>query len=977
MSKFRTVLVLALVACLLGLGWVYLSGKQESRSAAETEERFRDKNDSPKTSENGLVAGNLTSSKGGPTEAQQIDGNSNAKGQARVDAQPADSSQPSVESRDQADQNGRDAVETELSPVDAAAQLLSQKHDMSDPDIRAEIVAKLKALDDEQERQVLEKARLLNIPVSGINEDGSEFILRGFDGDIPLYELTENANAAISTAADKVRNTAPFSVSGSSVTIGMWEVNYPRATHQAFATSRLLFGQGASGTGDHATHVAGTLIGNDSSATRGMAPAAKVLAYSASGDSSEGAAVGASYPNEPNTIYLSNHSYGFGRGWGSSNVWAGAFSNDGNSANDIEDDFGRYGSYSISYDGLTYNLPYYLPFFSAGNHGNDGPPSNGATWYVGSTSGTAYTYDSSQHPRGDGQYKNGFDTCEGKKVAKNVMTVGAVSDAVQSGNRNISRANITSFSSTGPTDDGRIKPDIVANGVSLRSASSASDTATSIKSGTSMASPNAAGSAALLIDYYWNRFSSAMRAATLKGIIIHTADDVGNVGPDYTYGWGLMNTETAAALIREHADNGERDRRLIEDRLSTSTPTQSWRYLSNGSEPLKVTICWTDPPGTNKAGHENRAPALVNDLNLRVVGPGGTFYPWVMPHVGVWTVASLDDPATTGVNQVDNVEQVLLNNPQAGEYTILIDHVGSLSGGEQEFSIVVSGVSENSSDLTVDSLEVVEASGPEGGLFTPSNHSYQLTNRGTSSLSWTVSDTATWMDVSPSSGTLGAGASANVTASLLPAANLLSAGNYESLVTFSTPATGHQETAVFRLDVKKFASIPFSEDFESGLDAFWETTGTGTFRTIRSGANGPFQGNYHLLMDSSASASYARNELTLNVDLSGAANLVLSFWAREFSDELDLSPTSPFADGANFDGIAVSEDGSNWYSIFTFPSSFNSYREFSIDLDAAIDGHGLDYSDQFYIRFNQYDNYSIATDGIAIDQIYLGVERTP
>lgn len=145
------------------------------------------------------------------------------------------------------------------------------------------------------------------------------------------------------------------------------------------------------------------------------------------------------------------------------------------------------------------NLPYYLPFVCAGNQRDDPAPAAGTTWTTYSTGGS-YTYVSGQHPPSDGAYKLGYDTMDQTKSCKNLMVVGAVNDAVSSGSRNPAAGSISTFSSTGPTDDGRIKPDVVGNGVNLLSPISSSDTANASYSGTSMSTPNVAGSAMLLVD---------------------------------------------------------------------------------------------------------------------------------------------------------------------------------------------------------------------------------------------------------------------------------------------------------------------------------------------------------------------------------------------------------------------------------------------------------------------------------------------
>lgn len=587
------------------------------------------------------------------------------------------------------------------------AELLSQKHDLTNPAIRARVEARARELEQTRLATLQAKARRLGLPLEGDRPGGGRFVLVDFDGDQPVYEKTENLNAAISSHTQFVRGTAPFSVNGTGMTLGLWEAGgIPRTTHQEFGTpSRITVLDGTSTTSSHATHVAGTLIATGVvQSVRGMAPGAGIVAYSSTSDSTEMLAAGAASPGQAGKVYVSNHSYGFDRGWENEGVWVwvGTFVDDGNPANDVDQRFGRYDSNSVTWDGLTYNLPYYLPFISAGNHGNDGPPAAGATWYQGSTTGTTRTYSAAAHPAGDGTYKGGYDTCESKKLAKNVVTVGATLDAVVSGERSLTAGTLASFSSTGPVDDGRIKPDVVANGNTLTSSTNTSDTATTSSSGTSMASPTAAGSALLLQQYYGNRFpGQAMRASTLKALILHTADDIGNPGPDYRYGWGLMNTLAAATLIKDHAD-ASGTAALLESSVSTVQTSRTHIIQHRAGAALRVTLCWTDPAGTAKSsGHDVRTRDLVNDLNLTVTGPGGTTHlPYVMPHVGVWTNASLSQNATTGVNTVDNVEQVYLAAPAtSGNYTVTVNYSGSLTNGTQNYSLIVTHLTPQDIDV--------------------------------------------------------------------------------------------------------------------------------------------------------------------------------------------------------------------------------------------------------------------------------------
>src|SRR5512139_717621 len=107
-----------------------------------------------------------------------------------------------------------------------------------------------------------------------------------------------------------------------------------------------------------------------------------------------------------------------------------------------------------------------------------------------------------------------------------------------------------------------------------------------------------------------------------------------------------------------------------------------------------------------------------------------------------------------------------------------------------------------------------------------------------------------------------------------------------------------------------FATLPFSEDFESGvLQSYWAKSGTGPYRGQITTANVPHGGVRHYTMDGSSQNSYERNQLTLGVDLAGYTNVVLSFWVKGFLDELNGPPPTPFISAWDFDGVAISPDG--------------------------------------------------------------------
>lgn len=565
-----------------------------------------------------------------------------------------------------------------------------------EPAARARIIEGARAIAEQRRAEARAQAITMGLPLRVRRPDGALQEIADFHDGKPLYFTTQNVNAGISTAANLARIN--HAIDGGGIVIGMWDGGSGRATHQEFG-GRLVARDGAASI-DHATHVGGTLIaGGVSSSALGMAPAATVDSYDWNSDTSEMAARGATGPGQADRIYLSNHSYNFVSGWNYVNsgsptrVWE--WYGNGTSSTGFEQDFGRYNTYTRDQDALAYNAPYYLIFRSAGNERTNNP-ATGQSIALSPGSPMVVSYDPALHPPGDGSYRGGFDTIAFVALAKNVVTVGAVNDAVTSGSRDTAKATMTSFSSWGPTDDGRIKPDVVANGASLYSPVNGSDSSYAYFNGTSMATPNACGSTALLVEQYATLFAGgAMRASTLKGLLIHTADDLGNPGPDYKFGWGLVDTLAAADLLADHKAYPDKQR-LTEGQLNSSASTGSYPFVSDGSSPIRVTLCWTDPAGSATTTSDLRTPRLVNNLDLKVIdADGGEHFPFVMPFVGDWSQAAMDSPAVTGINNTDNVEQVVIAAPPAaGTYQVVVSHSGTLTNGSQNFSLLISGSSD-------------------------------------------------------------------------------------------------------------------------------------------------------------------------------------------------------------------------------------------------------------------------------------------
>ena len=557
---------------------------------------------------------------------------------------------------------------------------------LSDPDVRQQQVQRL-AVESRQRKAAAEViAQSQGWPVK-VQIGDTIFELMAIEDDRLYTYKTCNVNAAISIAADLIRNTPPYDVNGAGLTVGIWDGGAVRSTHQEFI-GRVAVMDGA-GSMSHSTHVGGTIgAAGVVLNAQGMAPSVLIDSYEWNNDVSEMTSRAMSYPNEPDKIQVSNHSYGYICGWENSFSpprWYGTWGKRYRES----DYFGIYDSYVVDWDELCYNAPYYLPFKAVGNDRNDKAPQNGETFeYYRFPRWRTKSYNSSKDPYDDGWDNGGFDTIMIVGVAKNIMTVGAVGDAVTGGVRDPSKGTMTSFSGWGPTDDGRIKPDIVTNGVGLYSPTASSTSSYASYSGTSVSTPGAAGAAMLLVDYYGQLFpGQAMRASTIKALIIHTADDLGNPGPDYKFGWGLMNAKAAADQIADHYDFPDANK-IVEGLLDDINTVETYTFEWDGSSPIRATLCWTDPPAGAVIELDDRSPKLINDLDLRIIDPNGsmTYYPFTL---------DLYNPAVdadTGDNVRDNVEQVLIYSPNVpGTYTLEVSYKDTLTNNEQYYSLILSG----------------------------------------------------------------------------------------------------------------------------------------------------------------------------------------------------------------------------------------------------------------------------------------------
>ncbi|CAG1004116.1 Serine protease AprX [Methanosarcinales archaeon] len=466
-----------------------------------------------------------------------------------------------------------------------------------------------------------------------------------------------------------------------------------------------LSGNGAADTfSGHGTHVAGSVLGNGARSGgqfKGMAPGAQLVfqAVESTRDSLSG------IPSDLNILFQQAYDQGariHSNSWGYINY------------------NGVYNFDSKDTDNFVWNHQDMLILFAAGNEGVDGN-SNGVidqdSIAPPATAKNSLSIGSSENNRTLLNY-----------IYSTFLEDGAIyfpSEPINSDKLADNIDGLAAFSGRGPTDDGRIKPDVVAPGtfvLSLRSSAAVNglwgdyNAYYRYSGGTSMSTPIVAGIAALARQYYVQNESITPSAALLKATIINGAHNMtpGQYGtgatqeiqtrPDYAQGWGRVDIENslfpASPRAMRYYDNSTG--------LSTS---QYWNVsynVNNSSEPLRVTLVWSDYPGVPYAGI-----TLVNNLDLTVTGPNGTYYGNGAP------------------DNRNNVEQVELISPSSGSYTIRVNGT-NIPQGPQPFAVVISGA--------LDFLP------PSASNEFPTNNSY--TNNNTTNAAVNITDSVSGVNLS-------------------------------------------------------------------------------------------------------------------------------------------------------------------------------------------------------------------------------------
>ncbi len=543
----------------------------------------------------------------------------------------------------------------------------------------------------------LQKGWPLVIP----SKKGHNLYLHGIDRfGKPVYIATvDNIISAATIGTSKLwpGGAAKLSLSGSSANvkgkIAIWDEGLVRPTHVELA-GRVIQVDNSPTLSDHSTHVSGTMI------AAGVNPVAKGMAfgeqllqcYDFAHDVVEMEAAA------KQGLLLSNHSYATVTGWNPDLTNPNQWDWWGNPGDTVDINFGLYDDETRVWDSIAYANPYYLICKAGGNNRGDTGPPAGTNYYRYNAQGNLF--NAGPRPAfgtsASISSNSGFMTISTYGNAKNILSLGAV-NPIPGGYSKPSDVVLASFSSIGPTGDGRIKPELVADGVDVLSSISTADNAYDIYSGTSMATPATTGSSILLQEYYSKLHGVFLHSATLKALLFHTADEAGpSPGPDYSYGWGLVDIGKAAAVIT--SDNTDQVQQIHESSLTQGTKDiESWNIIASGKMQVSATICWTDPPGVpvnipnNERNFKDIGIKLINDLDLRIKDnvTGFTYMPWTLSPANPGAAAVKSD------NFLDNEEKVELSDSliPGRSYTITITHKGSLQGpgGVQNYALVVSG----------------------------------------------------------------------------------------------------------------------------------------------------------------------------------------------------------------------------------------------------------------------------------------------
>ncbi|MDA7804589.1 S8 family serine peptidase [Schleiferiaceae bacterium] len=369
------------------------------------------------------------------------------------------------------------------------------------------------------------------------------------------------------------------------------------------------------------TSLAGASIGDHGDHVSGTAFGAGNIDPNGKGIAPASSLIYYSYPNNLSSIDAHYSSYGI-------RVTNSSYSNGCNAG---------YTSFSAQVDKDAIQHSALIHVFSAGNSGY-----NNCGYGAGNSWGTV---------------------TGGHKQGKNVVACGNL----------LFNDNMAGSSSRGPAADGRIKPDLCAIGSSVYSTEPSNTYG--FKTGTSMSAPAVAGFFAVLHNMYDSLHNATADGGLLKAIAMNTADDLGNSGPDFIYGYGRVNAVKAHRVIR--------DSTFKTSTISVNDTNMHLISVPTGATNLKVMVYWTDPEASL-----NAAKALVNniDIELEELSSSSFFKPWVLnPNPNSST---LNANAVRSVDTLNNIEQVTIENPNSGDYKLWI-YGTNIPQGPQKYYVVI------------------------------------------------------------------------------------------------------------------------------------------------------------------------------------------------------------------------------------------------------------------------------------------------
>lgn len=449
---------------------------------------------------------------------------------------------------------------------------------------------------------------------------------------LPAFETNNDSNRQ-NTQVDEVRES-PYGLDGSGVTVMVYDGGFADASHPDFGGRLIVRDQ--SGQSSHATHVSGTIGGdgaNSGGVNAGMAPGVEI------------------------------ESYGFEQEGGLSEGFL--YTDPGDLEQDYSDAILNYGAVVANNSIGTNTAPNGFPCDWTGNYG---VTSNLIDSVVrGDLGGDICIVWANGNERQTDRCGEFFNTTAPPACAKNHITVGAT---------NSNDDSITSFTSWGPSDDGRIKPDISAPGCQSNGDNGVTSTTPgggySSYCGTSMASPTVTGIAALIMQDWRQQFPDRgdIRNSSLKALLANSGDDLGNPGPDCMYGFGTVRARQAIDALRGDS--------VLENEVSGGDVAEHLVIVHPGDTELRITLAWDDAPASPLP-----LAALVNDLDLIVIDPAGDrWFPWTI------NPADPGAPATrSSEDHLNNMEQVSVNDPMSGAWRIQIRGT-AVPIGPQEYALV-------------------------------------------------------------------------------------------------------------------------------------------------------------------------------------------------------------------------------------------------------------------------------------------------